>query len=86
MYDMDVNTLITYINNAVYKRDQARQSKESYIEYASNSDSEAQYHIQQAEKYRTQAKQYEDEELSAQKDVEYYQQQIDQAQQNSLYA
>lgn len=77
---MDVNTLINYINNAIYKRDQARQSKESYTKYALSSDSQAQYHIQQAEDYRSQAKQYEDEELNAQKDVEYYQQQVDQAQ------
>jgi len=77
---MDVNTLINYINNAIYKRDQARQYKESYITYASDSDSQAQYHVKQAEDYRSQAKQYEDEELQAQRDVEYYQQQVDQVQ------
>ncbi len=79
---MDVETLMSYIKNAVYKRDQARQYKESYINYASNSDNQAQYHIKQAEDYRSQAKQYEDDELNAQKDVEYYQMQVDQAQRN----
>lgn len=77
---MDINTLITYINNAIYKRDQARQNKESYINYAYDSDSEAAYHVKQAEQYRSQAKQYEDEEMQAQRDVEYYQQQAAQAQ------
>ena len=72
---MDVNTILSYIRNAVYKRDQARQQKESYAKYAYDSESQAQYHVKQAEDYRTQAKQYEDEELNAQRDVEYYQQQ-----------
>ena len=72
---MDVETLIAYINNAIYKRDQARQHKESHISYAYDSESQAQYHMKQAEDYRSQAKQYEDEELNAQRDVEYYQQQ-----------
>jgi hypothetical protein len=76
---MDLNTIINYINNAVYKRNQARQNKESYVNYASDSDTQAQYHIKQAEDYRSQAKQYEDEELTAQRDVEYYQQQAVQA-------
>lgn len=59
----------------MYKRDQARQQKESYAKYAYDSESQAQYHVKQAEDYRTQAKQYEAEELNAQRDVEYYQQQ-----------
>jgi hypothetical protein len=79
---MDVDILTTYINNAIYKRDQARQSKESYIKYAYNSDTQAEYHTKQAEQYRSAVKQYEDEELNAQKDVEYYQQQVDHAQRN----
>jgi hypothetical protein len=77
---MDVDTLIRYINNAIYKRDQARQQKETYINYASSSETDAQYHIKQAEQYRSQAKQYEDEELNAQQDVEYYQRQVEQQQ------
>jgi hypothetical protein len=72
---MDVETILTYIRNAVYKRDQARQQKETYSKYAYDSDYQAQYHIKQAEDYRSQAKQYEDEEVTAQRDVEYYQQQ-----------
>lgn len=79
---MDVDTLINYINNAIYKREQARQNKESYIKYAYDSDSQAQYHTKQAEDYRSTAKQYEDEEQTAQRDVEYYQQQVEQAQRN----
>jgi hypothetical protein len=72
---MDLNTILTYVTNAIYKRDQARQHKESYINHASESDSQADYYVKQAEQYRSQAKQYEDEELNAQKDLEYYQQQ-----------
>jgi len=72
---MDLSSLLSYINNAVYKRDQARQYKESYIGHATNSNSQAEYYVKQAEDYRSQAKQYEDEELKAQQDIEYYQQQ-----------
>ena len=75
---MDVNTILSYIKNAVYKRDQARQQKESYAKYAYDSESQAQYHVRQAEDYRSQAKQYEDEESNAQRDLEYYQQQASQ--------
>jgi len=78
---VDFDTIIKYINNAVYKRDLARQRKESYIHYAYNSDSHAQDYLKEAEKYRSQAKEYEDEELQAQNDVEYYQQRAAQMQQ-----
>jgi len=76
---MDLSTLLSYISNAVYKRDQARQNKESYITHATNSNSQVEYYAKQAEDYRSQAKQYEDEELKAQQDIEYYQQQTTQA-------
>ena len=42
--------------------------------------------MQEAENYRSQAKQYEDEEVQAQRDLEYYQQQMTQAEQESLQA
>jgi hypothetical protein len=78
---VDFDTIINYINNAVYKRDLARQRKESYINYASNSDSHAQDYLKEAEKYRSQAKEYENEELQAQNDIEYYQQRAEQMRQ-----
>jgi len=78
VFSVDFDTIIKYINNAIYKRDKARERKESYINYAFNSDSHAQIYVKEAEKYRSQAKEYENEELQAQNDIEYYQQQADQ--------
>lgn len=78
---MDPTAFQSYINNYLFKRDQARQYKESYIDQANKYETDAAYYQQQAVDYRSRAKQSEDEEIQAQRDLEYYLQLAAQAEQ-----
>ena len=75
----DISTLQSYITNAIYKLDKARENKNSYNKYAEESRTQAESYMKEFNDYLYLAKQYEDEELQAQRDLEYYQQQITQA-------
>ena len=79
----DLSALQSYIQNAQYKLAKARENKDYYNQYADNSRSKAESYMKESNDYLYQVKQYEDEELQAQRDLEYYQQQFIQAQQEA---
>jgi len=82
----DITTLRTYIENALYKRDQARQNKDSYYSQAEDSKKQGDSYYQKSEDLISWAKQYENDEYNAQKDLEYYMQQASYAEQEAEQA
>ena len=96
---MDPTTLLSYIESARQRRDQAEQSRQSYEQQAQQYEQQAKSYDDEAEKYRNYAKedrvyeqQYVDEIQRAQADMDYYlsqatiaEQEAEQARQAALY-